>query len=124
MPSSFRARTAVQMITQSLDVRDPQHALTWSRRLALCPFWCLDAKGGESLGIFFMVCFMVSTFSVLCRCVFSRFALFGCVPVRPKFQTYGVRHMLPYLSNIFIYVYLAYELHAYPVIYVALIYHA
>ena len=40
----------MQMITQSPDVRDPQHALTWSRRLALCPFWCLDAKGGESLG--------------------------------------------------------------------------
>ena len=47
------------MITQSPDVRDPQHALTWSRRLALCPFWCLDAKGGESLGI------------CVCECVFA-----------------------------------------------------
>ena len=42
----------------------------------------------------------------LCRCpvvslwfvvsFLSSFALFGFVPVRPGFSSYGVRHMLPY----------------------------
>ena len=70
------------MITQSPDVRDPQLALTWSRRFALCPFWCLDAKGGESLGI----CELC--LSSLIRVLFVFFLAFALVglSVRPKFE--------------------------------------
>ena len=38
-----------------------------------------------------------------CVHVFLAFALVG-LSVRPKFESYGVRHMLPYLSSIIIYV--------------------
>ena len=69
-----------------------------------------------------MVCFMVSSFSMLCRCAFSRFALFGCVPVRPKFQIYGVRHMLPYLYLCLSSTLVSYELLVYHVILPALMY--
>ena len=55
-------------------------------------------------------------------CVLSPFALFGFVPVRPKFQTYGVRHMLPYLYLCLSSTLVSYELLAYPVIYPALMY--
>ena len=76
----------MQMITLRYDVRDPQLAITWSRSVALFPFWCLAAKGGESVGICvaeLLVCRLV----VLCFLVYSLgvFVWFGLVPVRPKF---------------------------------------
>ena len=68
------------------------------------------------------LCFMVSSFSLLCRCVFSPFALFGCVPVRPKFQIYGVRHMIPYLYLCLSSTLVSLELLVYPVILATLMY--
>ena len=68
-PSSFRPTTEMQTITLRCDVRDPQLAITWSRSVTLCPFWCLAAKGGESVGI----CFLCRALSRLVfSCVFSR----------------------------------------------------
>ena len=62
----------------------------------------------------------------LCRSfAFSLLVLFGFVLVRPKFQTYGVRHMLPYLYLYYLClssIVVSYELHAYPVLYPTLIY--
>ena len=71
------------------------------------------------------LCFVVLSFLVVslwCRCVFSPFALFGFVPVRPKFQTYGVRHMLPYLYLCLSSTLVSYELLVYHVILPALMY--
>ena len=65
---------------------------------------------------------MLGVFAVCLLCRLNLVCFVWFVPVRPKFQTYGVRHMLPYLYIIIIYVYLAYELHVYPVIYMLLSY--
>ena len=85
------------------------------------PFWCLDAKGEESLGF----CVVVELRMCVCglfivsfsQTLFSSFALFWFVPVRPGSSSYGVRHMLPYpLLSMSIKYFGNCELHAYPVI--------
>ena len=61
---------------------------------------------------------------VFCVCVFAC-CFIWFVSVRPKFQSYGVRHMLPYPYHIFIFVsshLVSHELHAYYVIYPAILY--
>ena len=65
----FPTDDVARMIPLRSDVC-PSFAITWSRSNTPSPFWCLDAKGGESLGI----CVVSSVFYV---CVFSQFALFG-----------------------------------------------
>ena len=67
-----------------------------------------------------MVC--VCLCGLLCRCFLLSFACFGFVPVRPKFQSYGVRHMLPYLYLCLSSTLVSYELLVYPVILPALMY--
>ena len=42
------------MVAQMIPLRSdgcPSFTFTWSRSITPSPFWCLDAKGGESLGI-------------------------------------------------------------------------
>ena len=62
--------------------------------------------------------------SFLCSVVVFSRHLFCLVllPVRPKFQTYGVRHMLPYLYLCLSSTLVSYELLVYPVILPTLMY--
>ena len=120
MPSSSRPTTAVQTIPLGYDVRDP----------------CVLSPGAIATLPLFLVsrCQRGREFRDLCRvfvcfasvsslwCVFSPFALFGFVSVRPKFQTYGVRHMLPYLYLCLSSTLVSYELLVYHVILPALMY--
>ena len=66
----------------------------------------------------------MSCISFVCLVLFVFFlasALVG-LSVRPKFQTYGVRHMLPYLYLCLSSTLVPYELLVYPVILPALMY--
>ena len=77
----------MQLITLRCDVRDPYLPITWSRSITLCPFWCLAAKGGESVGICVVAVLRVCLCVVLCFlvCSLGVFVWFGLVHVRPKF---------------------------------------
>ena len=119
-PSSFRPT----MKMQRCDIQDLL-SITWSRSVTLCPFWCLAAKGGESVGICVVAMLWVCVSSCVFLCVLS-VSLFGLVwclwDLSSRHMVWDICSLSPpyYLCLFSTVVY--YELHACPVLYSSLIY--